>query len=126
MCPVSFSYLKKKRAYTSRGRDTVSRALSASAIRDGVKHGQMRLIHSHPSPPLPSPPLTITCDCKSRCIALQYLCMCNESNVFILFQFLWGCYGGALVFLGGAGAPASPSLAPPMLISVCNNVCVRL
>ncbi len=22
--------------------------------------------------------------------------------------------GGALVFLGGAGAPASPSLAPPM------------
>ncbi len=42
--------------------------------------------------------------------------MCNESNVFILFYFLWGCYGGALVFLGGAGAPASPSLAPPMLI----------
>ncbi len=40
--------------------------------------------------------------------------MCNESNVFILFNFLWGCYGGALVFLGGAGAPASPSLAPPM------------
>ncbi len=38
----------------------------------------------------------------------------NESNVFILFHFLWGCYGGALVFLGGAGAPASPSLAPPM------------
>ncbi len=40
--------------------------------------------------------------------------MCNESNAFILFYFLWGCYGGALVFLGGAGAPASPSLAPPM------------
>ncbi len=47
-------------------------------------------------------------------IALQYLCMFNESNVFILFHFLWGCYGGALVFLGGAGAPASPSLALPM------------
>ncbi len=30
------------------------------------------------------------------------------------FIFLWGYYGGALVFLGGAGAPASPSLAPPM------------
>ncbi len=43
-----------------------------------------------------------------------HLCMCNESNVFIFFNFLWGCYGGALVFLGGAGAPASPSLAPPM------------
>ncbi len=41
----------------------------------------------------------------------------NESNVFILFHFLWGCYGGALVFLGGAGAPASPSLAPPMTTS---------
>ncbi len=40
----------------------------------------------------------------------------NESNVFILFNFLWGCYGGALVFLGGAGAPASPSLAPPMVL----------
>ncbi len=38
----------------------------------------------------------------------------NESNVFILFQFFWGCYGGAFVFLGGAGAFASPSLAPPM------------
>ncbi len=42
----------------------------------------------------------------------------NESNVFILFHFLWGCYGGALVFLGGAGAPASPSLAPPMRPSI--------
>ncbi len=30
------------------------------------------------------------------------------------FIFLWGYYGGALVFLGGAGAPASPSLALPM------------
>ncbi len=35
----------------------------------------------------------------------------NESNVFILFHFLWGCYGGALVFLGGAGAPASAAHA---------------
>ncbi len=54
------------------------------------------------------------CDCKSRyCIAV-FMHVFNESNVFILFHFLWGCYGGALVFLGGAGAPASPSLAPPM------------
>ncbi len=51
--------------------------------------------------------------------------MCNESNVFILFHFLWGCYGGALVFLGGAGAPASPSLAPPMYIYIyiCGDLC---
>ncbi len=40
--------------------------------------------------------------------------MCNESNVFILFHFYGGTIGGALVFLGSAGAPASPSLAPPM------------
>ncbi len=42
------TYACEPRTYTSHGRDTVSRALSASAIRDGVKHGQMRLIHSHP------------------------------------------------------------------------------
>ncbi len=44
-------------------------------------------------------------------IALQYLCMCLMSQMF-LFYFIF--YGGAMVFLGGAGAPASPSLAPPM------------
>ncbi len=34
------------------------------------------------------------------------------SQMFLFyFVFLWGCYGDALVFLGGAGAPASPSLA---------------
>ncbi len=36
---------------------------------------------------------------------------CVMSQMF-LFYFIF--YGGALVFLGGAGAPASPSLAPPM------------
>ncbi len=47
----------------------------------------------------------------------------NESNVFILFHFFMGVLWGALVFLGGAGAPASPSLAPPMLI---NCFCVSV
>ncbi len=42
----------------------------------------------------------------------------NESNVLFYFIF----YGGALVFLGGAGAPASPSLAPPMALG--HTVCV--
>ncbi len=37
---------KKKQAESVQRRDTVSRAPSASAIRDAVKHGQMRLIHS--------------------------------------------------------------------------------
>ncbi len=45
--------------------------------------------------------------------------MCNESNVFILFHFLWGCYGGALVFLGGAGAPASPCC---MRLTLCAHI----
>ncbi len=31
-----------------------------------------------------------------------------------MFLFYFIFYGGALVFLGGAGAPASPSLAPHM------------
>ncbi len=33
-------------------------------------------------------------------------------------KYIWGCYGGALVFLGGAEAPASPSLAPPLYIYI--------
>ncbi len=37
--------------------------------------------------------------------------MCLMSQMF-LFYFIF--YGGALVFLGSAGASASPSLAPPM------------
>ncbi len=53
-------------------------------------------------------------------IALQYLCMCLMSQMFS-FYFIF--YGGALVFLGGAGAPASPSLAPPM--SGCQTVKCR-
>ncbi len=44
-------------------------------------------------------------------IALQYSCMCLMSQMFLIY-FIF--YGGALVFLGGAGAPANPSLAPPM------------
>ncbi len=43
----------------SRGRDTVSRALSVSVIQGRVKHGQMRFIHSfvttRPNPPPPTP-----------------------------------------------------------------------
>ncbi len=37
---------------------------------------------------------------------------CVMSQMFLIY-FIF--YGGALVFLGGAGAPASPSLAPPMV-----------
>ncbi len=53
----------------------------------------------------------LTCATANHVIALQYLCMCLMSQMF-LFYFIF--YGAALVFLGGAGAPASPSLAPPI------------
>ncbi len=39
---------KNVESIASRLRDTVSRVLSASVIRDGVKHGQMRFIHNPP------------------------------------------------------------------------------
>ncbi len=50
---------------------------------------------------------------KNYLVALLHCSIyaCVMSQMF-LFYFIF--YGGALVFLGGAGAPASPSLAPPM------------
>ncbi len=44
------------------------------------------------------------CATANHVIALQYLCMCLMSQMFLFH----------LIFYGGAGAPASPSLAPPM------------
>ncbi len=42
-------------------------------------------------------------------------CMGARTQLLLLLFFfmgvLWGCFG----FLGGAGAPANPSLAPPMV-----------
>ncbi len=48
--------------------------------------------------------------------------------VYLIFFILGGCYGGALVFLGRAEAPASPSLAPPMLLVVygCFFFCLNI
>ncbi len=54
---MSYSLLHETKKKKNCGRDTVSRALSVSAIRDGVKHGQMRFLHSFiPNPKFPSPP----------------------------------------------------------------------
>ncbi len=50
------------------------------------------------------------------------LCICNESNVFISFFMC----GGALAFLGGAEAPVSPSLAPPMPKDARKKIVVAL
>ncbi len=43
---TSYSLLHETPKITNRGRDAVSRVLSVSVIRDGVKRGQMRFIHS--------------------------------------------------------------------------------
>ncbi len=49
-----------------------------------------------------------------------YACVMSQ---MCLFYFIF--YGGDLVFLGGAGAPASPSLSPPMQ-SVDINALVQM
>lgn len=46
----------------------------------------------------------------------------NERHIFQVYvyhvkqleTFLWGCYGGALAILGGAMAPSSSPMEPPM------------
>ncbi len=48
-------FKQRVESIATRGRDTVSRALPASAIRDGVKHRQMCFIHNHSNTPHPPP-----------------------------------------------------------------------
>ncbi len=38
--------------------------------------------------------------------------------MFLIYFISYGCNGGALVFLGGAEASASPSFALPMFITI--------
>ncbi len=40
------------------------------------------------------------------------------SKMFLIYFISYGCNGGALVFLGGAEASASPSFALPMFITI--------
>ncbi len=54
----------------------------------------------------------------SRYIAMQsYECVII-SKMFFNYFISYGCNGGALVFLGGAEASASPSFALPMFITI--------
>ncbi len=54
----------------------------------------------------------------SRYIAMQsYECVII-SKMFLIYFISHGCNGGALVFLGGAEASASPSFALPMFITI--------
>ncbi len=41
--------------------------------------------------------------------------------MFLIYLISYGCNGGALVFLGGAEASASPSFALPMFITIKNK-----
>ncbi len=41
--------------------------------------------------------------------------------MFLIYFISHGCNGGALVFLGGAEASASPSFALPMFITIKKN-----
>ncbi len=61
----------------------------------------------------------------SRYIAMQSY-ECVISTMFLMYFISYGCNGGALVFLGGAEASASPSFALPMFITIKNIIILHL
>ncbi len=62
----------------------------------------------------------------SRYIAMQsYECVII-SKMFLIYFLSYGCNGGALVFLGGAEASASPSFALPMFITIKKIIILHL
>ncbi len=62
----------------------------------------------------------------SRYIAMQsYECIII-SKMFLIYFISYGCNGGALVFLGGAKASASPSYALPMFITIKKIIILHL
>ncbi len=50
----------------------------------------------------------------------------NKSFFFKIYFISYGCNGGALVFLGGAEASASPSFALPMFITIKKIIILHL
>ncbi len=46
--------------------------------------------------------------------------------MFFNYFISYGCNGGALVFLGGAEASASPSFALPMFITIKKSIILHL
>ncbi len=46
--------------------------------------------------------------------------------MFLIYFVSYGCNGGALVFLGGAEASASPSFALPMFITIKKIIILHL
>ncbi len=62
----------------------------------------------------------------SSFIAMQsYECVII-SKMFLIYFISYGCNGGALVFLGGAEASASPSFALPMFITIKKIIILHL
>ncbi len=62
----------------------------------------------------------------SRYITMQsYECVII-SKMFLIYFIYYGCNGGALVFLGGAEASASPSFALPMFITIKKIIILHL
>ncbi len=61
----------------------------------------------------------------SRYIAMQSY-ECVISKMFLIYLISYGCNGGALVFLGGAEASASPSFALPMFITIKKYIILHL
>ncbi len=62
----------------------------------------------------------------SRYIAMQsYECVII-SKMFLIYFISYGCNGGALVFLGGAEASASPSFALTMFITIKKIIILHL
>ncbi len=62
----------------------------------------------------------------SRYIAMQSSECVIISKMFLIYFISYGCNGGALVFLGGAEASASPSFALPMFITIKTIIFLHL
>ncbi len=62
----------------------------------------------------------------SRYIAMQSCECVIISKMFLIYLIYYGCNGGALVFLGGAEASASPSFALPMFITIKKIIILHL
>ncbi len=62
----------------------------------------------------------------SRYISMQsYECVII-SKMFLIYFISYGCNGGALVFIGGAEASASPSFALPLFITIKKIIILHL
>ncbi len=63
----------------------------------------------------------------TSCYIAMQSCECVIiSKMFLIYFISYGCNGGALVFLGGAEASASPSFVLPMFITIKKTIILHL